>query len=177
MATGGQLEFWWLDWSKYKNDARNGFSKPKLVGKVVLHSFQCQFVFNFHFHYGRRRPFWILSSHKFRRHFREGHGGKIFSKYFKEPKSSVKPYYALSGHGTPRLHPTNPMGLAAPAMEKLMIKTCYTTEVWDSNIWPSATSEKFCIFNELRCGFLIGLADMPQHILWPIDRGFLKVFF
>ena len=37
---------------------------------------------------------------------REGHGGYFFSKYFKELKSSVKPYYALSGHGTPRLHPT-----------------------------------------------------------------------
>ena len=24
---------------------------------------------------GHRRPFWILASHKFRRHFREGHGG------------------------------------------------------------------------------------------------------
>ena len=33
-------------------------------------------------------------------------GGYFFSKYFKELKSSVKPYYALSGHGTPRLHPT-----------------------------------------------------------------------
>ena len=31
----------------------------------------------------------------------------MFSKYFKEFKSSVKPYYARSGHGTPRLHPTN----------------------------------------------------------------------
>ena len=30
----------------------------------------------------------------------------MFSKYFKELKSSVKPYYALGGHGTPRLHPT-----------------------------------------------------------------------
>ena len=39
MAAGGHLEFWWLDWSKYKNDARNWFSMPKLVGKVVLHSF------------------------------------------------------------------------------------------------------------------------------------------
>ena len=31
-------------------------------------------------------------------------GAIFFSKYFKELKSSVKPYYALSGHGTPRLH-------------------------------------------------------------------------
>ena len=53
---------------------------------------------------GGHFEFWLLI--KFRRHFREGHGGKFFSKYFKELKSSVKPYYALSGHGTPRLHPT-----------------------------------------------------------------------
>ena len=33
-------------------------------------------------------------------------GAKFFSKYFKELKSSAKPYYALSGHVTPRLHPT-----------------------------------------------------------------------
>ena len=67
-----------LDWSKYKNGARNGFSMPKLEGKVVLHSFRCQFVFKLHFQYGRRQPFWILASHKFRRHFREGHGAKFF---------------------------------------------------------------------------------------------------
>ena len=78
MAAGGHLEFWWLDWSKYKNDARNGFSVPKLVGKVVLHHFRYQFVFKLHFQYGHRRPFWILASHKFRRHFREGHGGYFF---------------------------------------------------------------------------------------------------
>ena len=59
MAAGGHLEFWWLDWSKCKNDARNGFSMPKLVGKVVLHSFRYQFVFKLHFQYGQRRPFWI----------------------------------------------------------------------------------------------------------------------
>ena len=107
LVDGGHIEFWYLDSSKYKNYARNGFSMPKLVGKVVLHSFWYQFVFKLHFQYGHRRPFWILPSHKFRRHFRKGHGGKIFSKYVKELKSSVKPYYALSGHGTPRLHPTN----------------------------------------------------------------------
>ena len=58
-----------------KNDARNGFSMPTLVGKVVFHSFRYQFVFKLHFQYGHRRLFWILASHKFRRHFREGHGG------------------------------------------------------------------------------------------------------
>ena len=57
MAAGGYLELWWLDWSKYKNDARNVFSMPKLVGKGVLHSFRYQFVFKLHFQYGRRRPF------------------------------------------------------------------------------------------------------------------------
>ena len=108
MAAGGHLEFWWLDWSKYKKkDARNEFSMPQLVGKVVLHSFRYQFGFKLHFQYGHPRPFWILASHKFRRQFREGHGGYFVSKYFKELKSSVKPYYTLSGHGTPRLHPTN----------------------------------------------------------------------
>ena len=74
---------------------------PKLVGEVVLHSFRYQFVFKLHFQYGHRRPFWILASHKFRRHFREGHGGKFFSKYFKELKSSVKPYYASVVTGPP----------------------------------------------------------------------------
>ena len=38
--------------------------------------------------------------------FSWGSWGLFFSKYFKELKSSVKPYYALGGHGTPRLHPT-----------------------------------------------------------------------
>ena len=118
MAAGGHLEFWWLDWWKYQNEARNRFSMPKLVGKVVLHSFPYQFVLKLHFQYGRRRPFWILASHKFRHHFREGHGGLIFSKYFKELKSSVKPYYALGGHGTPRLHPTNSL---APLSEPMII--------------------------------------------------------
>ena len=65
----------WLDWSKCRKDARNGFSMPKLVVKVVLHSFWYQFVFKLHFQYGQRRPFWILAFHKFRRHFREDHGG------------------------------------------------------------------------------------------------------
>ena len=36
-------------------------------------------------------------------------GAKFFSKYLKELKSSVKPYYAFSGQGTPRLHPTKNM--------------------------------------------------------------------
>ena len=107
MADGGHLEFWCLDLSKYRNDARNGFPMLHLVGKVVLHGFLCRFVFKLLFQYGRRRPFWILASHEFRRHFCEGHGSSFFSKYFKELKSTVKPYYALGGHGTPRLHPTN----------------------------------------------------------------------
>ena len=51
---------------------------PKLVGKVVLHSFRSQFVFRLHFQYGRRRPFWILASHKFRRYFREVMEAKFF---------------------------------------------------------------------------------------------------
>ena len=46
MAAGGHLEFWWFDWSKYKNDARNGFSVQNLVGKVVLHSFRYQIFRN-----------------------------------------------------------------------------------------------------------------------------------
>ena len=128
LVDGGHLEFWYLDSSKNKTDARNGLSMPhlvgqvilhgflwpftfklhfqygrrrsslilmvglikiqkryqkwilyaKLVGKVVLHSFRYQFVFKLHFQYGHRRPFWILPSNKFRRHFREGHGGYFF---------------------------------------------------------------------------------------------------
>ena len=75
MTAGSHLEFWWLDWSKYKNDDRNGFSIPKLVGKGVLHSFRYQFVFKLHFQYDHRRPFLIMAAHKFRSHFREGNGG------------------------------------------------------------------------------------------------------
>ena len=61
-TAGGHLEFLWLDWSKYRNNARNWFSIPKLVGKMVLHSFRYQFVFKLHFQYGHRWPFWILDS-------------------------------------------------------------------------------------------------------------------
>ena len=64
MAAGGHLEFWWLDWSKYKSDARNWFSMPKLVGKVVLPSFPYQFVFKLHFQYGHWHHFgfWLLTN-------------------------------------------------------------------------------------------------------------------
>ena len=34
-----------LDWSKCKNDARNGLSMQHLVGKVVLHGLLYPFVF------------------------------------------------------------------------------------------------------------------------------------
>ena len=81
--SGGHLEFWWLDWSKYKNDARNDFSMPKCVGSLLLHSFRYQFVFKLNFQYGHRRPFWILASHIFRRHFREG-----ANSFLNTPKSS-----------------------------------------------------------------------------------------
>ena len=52
--------FWYLDSSKYKNDARNGLSMSHLVGKVILHGFLWPFTFKLHFQYGRRRPSWIL---------------------------------------------------------------------------------------------------------------------
>ena len=78
MAAGGHLEFWWLDWWKYNNDARNRFSMPKLVGKMVLHSFRYEFIFKLHFQYGHRQPVWALASYKFRRYFCEGHGGYFF---------------------------------------------------------------------------------------------------
>ena len=106
MAASGHLESWCSDLPKYKNGAINRLPMPHLVGKVVLHRFLCPFIFKFHFQYGRWRPFWILASPKFRSHFREGHGSSFFSKYPKELKSSVKPNYALGGHGTPRYHPT-----------------------------------------------------------------------
>ena len=60
LVDGGHLEFWYLDSSKYKNDARNGLSIPHLVGKVILHGFQWPFTFKLHFQCGRRRPSWIL---------------------------------------------------------------------------------------------------------------------
>ena len=60
LVDGGHLEFWYLDSSKYKNDARNGLSMPHLVGKVILHGFLWPFTFKLHFQYGRRRPSWIL---------------------------------------------------------------------------------------------------------------------
>ena len=49
--------------------------------------------------------FWLLTNSA--AIFARVMGANFFSKYFKELKSSVKLYYALSGHGTPRLHPTN----------------------------------------------------------------------
>ena len=57
-------------------NAGNVFPTTEFKGSrwLVLHSFQSQFVIKLHFQYGRLRPFWILASHKFRRHFREGHG-------------------------------------------------------------------------------------------------------
>ena len=60
LVDGGHLEFWYLDPSKYKNDARNGLSMPHLVRKVILHGFLWPFTFELHFQYGRRRPSWIL---------------------------------------------------------------------------------------------------------------------
>ena len=60
LIAGGHLEFWYLDSSKYKNDARNGLSMPHLVGKVILYGFLWPFTFKWHFQYGRRRPSWIL---------------------------------------------------------------------------------------------------------------------
>ena len=60
LVYGGHLEFWYLDSSKYKNDARNGLSMPHLVGKVLLHGFLWPFTFKLHFQYGCRRPSWIL---------------------------------------------------------------------------------------------------------------------
>ena len=106
MAAGGHLEFWCSDSPKYKKGVINRLPMPHLVGKVVLHRFLCPFIFKFHFQYGHLRAFWILASPKFRCHFREGHGSSFFSKYPKELKSNVEPYYALGGHGTPRYHPT-----------------------------------------------------------------------
>ena len=55
LVDGGHLEIWYLDSSKYKNDARNGLSIPHLEGKVILHGFLWPFTFN-----GRRRPSWNL---------------------------------------------------------------------------------------------------------------------
>ena len=60
LVDSGHLEFWYLDSSKYKNDARNGLSIPHLVGKVILHGFLWPFTFKLHFQYGCRRPSWIL---------------------------------------------------------------------------------------------------------------------
>ena len=93
-------------WGESTGDM-NGLTMPRLVGKVVLHRFLWPFLFKLHFQYGRRWPFWILASPKFHRHFSEGLGSSIFSKYPKELKSSVKLYYALGGHGTPKYHPTS----------------------------------------------------------------------
>ena len=106
MAASGHLEFWCSNLPKYKNGVINGLTMPHLVGKMVLHRFLCPFIFKFHFQYGRWRPFWILASPKFRRHFREGHGSSFFSKYSKELKPSVKPYYSIGGHGIHRYNPT-----------------------------------------------------------------------
>ena len=60
LVDGGHLEFWYLDSSKYKNDARNGLCMPHLVGKVILHGFLWPFTLKSHLQYGHRRPSWIL---------------------------------------------------------------------------------------------------------------------
>ena len=49
LVDGGHLEFWYLDSSKYKNDARNGLSMPHLIGKVILRGFLWPFTFKLHF--------------------------------------------------------------------------------------------------------------------------------
>ena len=60
LVDGGHLEFWYLDSSKYKDDARNWLSMPHLVRKVILHGLLWPFTSKLHFQYDRRRPSWIL---------------------------------------------------------------------------------------------------------------------
>ena len=64
MAAGGHLEFWWLDWSKYKNDARNGFSMPKWVGKVVYTAFEVNWFSSYisNVAVGSHFGFWLLTN-------------------------------------------------------------------------------------------------------------------
>ena len=73
MAVGGHFD----GWTGQNTKTMPEMDSP-LVGKMVLHSFRYEFVFKLHFQYGHRRPFWILASHKSRRHFRDGHGGYFF---------------------------------------------------------------------------------------------------
>ena len=100
------LEFWWLDWSKYQNDARNGFSMPKLVGRMYYKAFDMILFWSYisNMAIGSHFGFWLLTNSA--AIFARVMGAILFSRYFKELKSSVKPYYALSGHGTPRSHLT-----------------------------------------------------------------------
>ena len=64
VAAGGHLDFRWLDGSKYKNDARNGFSMPKLVGKIVLHSFDINLLSSYisNMATGGHFGFWFLTN-------------------------------------------------------------------------------------------------------------------
>ena len=89
-----------------KTDARNGFSMPNISRKSGITQLSISICFKVTF------PIWPPAAildfgfSQIPPPFSRGSWGLFFSKYFKELKSSVKPYYALSGHGTPRLHPT-----------------------------------------------------------------------
>ena len=107
MVDGGHLEFWYLDSSKYKNDARNGLSMPYLVGKIILHGFLWPFTFKLHFQYGRRRPSWILMVGllKYKNDAKNGFSipklaGKVVLRSFRcQFVSKLHFQYARSGHG------------------------------------------------------------------------------
>ena len=88
-----------------KTDARNGFSMPNISRKNVITQLSISICF-INMATGGHFGSWLLANSA--AILAGVMGAKFFSKYFKELKSSVKPYYALSGHGTPRLHPTNP---------------------------------------------------------------------
>ena len=48
---------------------------PQISRKSGITQLSIAICFQVTFQYGHRRPFLFLASHKFRRHFREDHGG------------------------------------------------------------------------------------------------------
>ena len=118
LVDGGHLEFWYLDSSKYKYDARNGPSMPHLVRKVILHGFLWPFTYIFNMAAGSLLEFWWLDWSKYNNDARNGFSmpklvGKVVLHSF--PYQSVfklhfqygrrRPFWILASHKF-RRHPS-----------------------------------------------------------------------
>ena len=218
LEDGSDLEFWYLDSSKYENDSRNGLSMPHLVGKMILHGILWPFSLKLLFQYGRRRSSWILMVGLVKRQkrcqkgilhakisrksgitqlsipicfqvtfpiwppaaildfgfsqtpppFSQESWGLIFFRYFKELKSSVKPYYALSGHGTPRLHPTNmPMSSVLYFLGIISYRTVEHATGRLGKLWAPLPTRKIML-TFLQIYLLFVILFQPAHPIYSV---------